>query len=342
MKRSCIILMMMVLALGFLVTTVTAEKAATLEEIMKPNGVSIGEDRLFITEGVSIYVYSLEDFKLIKKFGKSGEGPQEFKLMPMGPPLVIAPRNGKLYVSSIGKVSEYTLDGEFIKETKVTPFQTFTPFGDQYMYTGFTSNEKKENLLAINLADGKFQKIKELMVTQQKVGPSVQFELPFTPFDYAAYKDRIYILEDKGEFAISVFDKTGKRLHRIKKEFQPLKVSDKVKKMHKTAFEKDPGVKAFWQIMKDRVHFKDVFPPARSMSVLDGRIYLLTFKKKKGKSQCLILDLKGKQVGEVYVTCADNLGLDFYSKFAWYKGHFYALLENDDDDVWELHRTPLK
>ena len=51
-------------------TFVHAKKIATLEELIKPDIMFIGDDRMYITEGASIYIYSLKDYKLIKKFGK--------------------------------------------------------------------------------------------------------------------------------------------------------------------------------------------------------------------------------------------------------------------------------
>jgi len=54
-----------------------AKKVATLPELNNPFGLYIDVDRIFITEGVTTYIYSSKDYSLIKKFGKEGEGPGE-------------------------------------------------------------------------------------------------------------------------------------------------------------------------------------------------------------------------------------------------------------------------
>ena len=58
-------------------TTVTP-----LPDINKPGFVYLDKKQMYVTEDTSIYIYSLNDLKLIKKFGKRGEGPQEFKTYP--------------------------------------------------------------------------------------------------------------------------------------------------------------------------------------------------------------------------------------------------------------------
>ena len=55
-----------------------AEKVATLQEINKPWTFFVDQDRFYISETVSVYIYSLKDFKLIKKFGRRGEAAGEF------------------------------------------------------------------------------------------------------------------------------------------------------------------------------------------------------------------------------------------------------------------------
>ncbi len=340
-KNFILIFSAVLLCLIFTVSTVWAEKAATLEEVLRPMGVTAGSGRLYITEGATIYIYSLKDYHLIKKFGKEGEGPKEFKTVAMGPPLLAVPGKDKLYVSSQAKVSEFTLDGEFIKETRVTPFQAYLSFGDQFLYTGFGQNKKKEAVIAINLAGSDFKKIKELYVTGQKIGMNVEFNFPSISFDFIPYKDRIYLVAGEEGFVIDVFDKTGKKLYRIEKEHKPMKIGDDYRKKTEDALAKDVGLKAFGPFLKDRVHIRDYFPPIRTIRVTDERIYVLTYKRKAGKSQCLVLDLKGNQKKEVYLDCPENLGADYYNKFDVDRRTFYALIEDVDEESWELHKTAL-
>ena len=89
-----------------------AEIIATLDEVMKPTAIEIDDQNLYVVEGTSVYIYSLKDFKLVKKFGKKGEGPKEFKMMITR----IITQKDDLLINSFGKISFYSKNGKFIKE----------------------------------------------------------------------------------------------------------------------------------------------------------------------------------------------------------------------------------
>ncbi len=72
--KKIIIILLLILAVSF----AFAGKVKTLPELSNPDGIYTSENRLAITEGTTVYLYSLPDLKHIKTFGKKGEGPQEF------------------------------------------------------------------------------------------------------------------------------------------------------------------------------------------------------------------------------------------------------------------------
>ncbi len=43
------------------------KKTVTLPEIREPERMVLANNRLFITEGTSIYIYSIKDYKLVNK-----------------------------------------------------------------------------------------------------------------------------------------------------------------------------------------------------------------------------------------------------------------------------------
>ena len=93
---------------------VTGEVVTSFPDLLKPTGLVIDEDNLYITEDITVYIFSMKDFKLIKKFGKKGEGPREFNRFA-----AITPLKDKLLINSMSKISYYTKDGEYINEIKV-------------------------------------------------------------------------------------------------------------------------------------------------------------------------------------------------------------------------------
>jgi hypothetical protein len=336
MKKNCVCVVMILLLLGIFIQ---AKKIAALSELMKPDMIVLDYGRLFITEGVSIYIYSLKEFQLIKKFGREGEGPREFKISPMGPPMYVVPGNDRLYVTSDAKVSVFTKDGEFIKETKVMPFQMYLPFKDKYIGTGSTANDKDQTVLSVNLHNEKFEKLKELYVSDFQVGPSLMWNFPISPLVFRPYKDNVYLVAGKEGFVIDVFDEKGTKLKRIKKDYKPIKIPQEYKDKTLDWFKTNPNFKQYWEYFKTRITFKAYYPPIQDMFVEDERFYVLTYKKQKGNTECIIMDLKGKEKKRVFVHVPDMVGMDYYPKYDIYNRAFYTLLENEDEEVWELYRS---
>ena len=82
--RSILILVFLIL----LITPVLFAEEVTLLEIFNPSSIKVDDQNIYIAQGENIFIYSAKDFKLIKKFGRLGEGPQEFK-KPIAPWLPI-------------------------------------------------------------------------------------------------------------------------------------------------------------------------------------------------------------------------------------------------------------
>ena len=336
MKKNYVCVFMVLLLLG---PFIRAEKIAPLSGLMKPDMMVLEYDRIFITEGASIYIYSLKEFQLIKKFGKEGEGPREFKISPMGPPMLVVPANDKLFVTSQAKVSVFTKDGEFIKETKVMPFQLYWPVKNKFIGTGNTADDKGQTVLSVNLHNEKFEKLKELYVSDFQMGPSFIWDFPVNNFVFRPYKDKIYLVAGKEGFVIDVFDEMGARLRRIKKDYKTIKVPRDYKDKTLDWFKTNPNFRQLWEYFKNRITFKSNYPPIQDMFVEDERIYVITFKKQKGDTECIIMDLQGNEKKRVFIPLPELVGMDYYAKYDIYNRAFYTLVENEDEEVWELHRS---
>lgn len=341
-ERRCKMSKNHVLIFLFLILTVIpvqAKKLATLTDIMKPDMIAIGNERIYVSEGPSIFVYLLNDFKPVKKFGKPGEGPQEFRISPFGIPMIIFPLDDRLYVSSDAKLSVFTKDGEFIKESRIYPFSIFIPFGKKYIGSGTTNDDNKQMVLAINLYNEQFEKIKELYVSDMAVGPSAGFNFPQASFVYIPYKDKTYIVSGKEGFAIDAFDANGTKLSRIKKNYKEINVPEEYKNKTLDWFKTNPYYKQYWDYFKARITFKNQFPAIRYMLIADDRIYVLTYEKEKENTLCIILDLQGKELERVFLPFPENIGLDFSRRFDIHNRTLYTFLENDENEAWELHAT---
>lgn len=332
-----------ILLLVVLVSSILqAKKIAELSEISKPDMMAINNERLYITEKASIFIYSMKDFKLAKQFGKEGEGPKEFKISPFGTPLIINTLDKRLFVSSMGRISIFTQDGEFIEEFRVLPYQIYYPLENGYIYSANAANERNQLVITINLCDAKFEKIKELYKSDISVGPGASYNFPFNSLDFSAYKGKIYGVVGKEGFAIDVFNNSGNKLYRIKKNYPLLQLSEEYKSKTEEWFKKDPNWKNFYDVIKKQISFKLTYPPIRSMRVTDDRIYVLTYKRKNDDTECIILDLKGNELKSTFVPFPEVFGMDMVPKYTIYKKGFYTLRENEEKENWELHLVGIK
>lgn len=342
--RVVIGVVVIIMFMGFMapVGTLNAAKLTTLKEITRPDLMALGNDRLYISEKTTIYIYSMKDFKLIKAFGKAGEGPQEFSVVPFGAPMIYTPYENKIYVSHNARVSIFTKDGDYIEEFRVPPFSVFVPFLKNYVANGTSANEKNEQLLAVNLYDSKINKLKELYLSDMKVGPSGSFNFPFTSFVYVPYKDKVYVVIGKEGFCIDVFDNQGKKLYRIKKPYNELKLPEEYKTNTLNWFKTAPNYKQYFDFFKERISFKEKYPAIQYIAVKDDRIYVVTYAKKNENTECIILDLKGKELKRIFVPLPIYYGIEFYTRNDFDNKTFYYIMENEEDESWELHSIDLK
>jgi hypothetical protein len=308
-----------------------------MQDVVRPTMMTIDQDKLFIVDGYSILVYSMKDFKLLNKFGNSGEGPQEFLVnYRNGPGMMVFPTSKYLLVNTDNKLFHFTRGGEYIKEQRTPTFTVFMPLSSGYTANGFGADEQGKNrVLTVNLHDSELNKTKELYMSNRAVSTSVWVDLPKNPFYFVNYKDRVYVMAVRHGFCIIVFDKNGKELYRIKKDEPKLKVTDEFKKRALYWGKNESHFKEFFD--QSRFTFKKYFPATQEIMVSDDRIYAFTFKKKGDLTECVVMDLKGKELKRVYLPMPYKtpIGFTLPSTFAGHK--FYRLLDNQDEETWELH-----
>ena len=338
-KYSILILVLMAF------TLLQAEKLAVLEGLIRPGSIQVNGDRLYIVENPAppLLIYSMKDYKLIKKFGKPGEGPRELKANAFGPPMVVNASSEYLLVNSTAKLTYFIRDGVYIKEKKVPSMQLYLEFGDGYINsTGVVIG--KDIFLAVVLADKDFKKGKQLYLSDITVGLNATFNYPNTPFAYSfpRYKDRLYVSSGKMDFVIDVFDTRGTKLYTIKKDYKNVKVTAEYEAKVKKDMKSDPNFGKFWEYMKKKLSFKSHFPALKTLWADNGRLYAVTHKKKNGKSECIVMDLKGKEIKRVYLPIEDQSILSSIMYYTFNNNYFYQLVEDEEEEQWELHRIKIE
>jgi hypothetical protein len=326
----------------------TANSIAATEivplDLFKPFRIRCDGEKIFIGQEAVIYVYSAKDYKLLTKFGKPGEGPQEFKLLPEYSPDFDVHAD-VLVAFSIGKVSLFTKEGKFIDEKKIIgggAFQFYRKMGDQFVGDKFVRD--KENLLykAVFIFDANLKEIKELHRNKH----TFQFSKQFNPIIRGVYIPNFYIYDNKifigGEIdsgTIHVFDTTGKALYTIQPELDKVNFTEADKKGHIDSY---ALYRDEYERVKNQFKYPDYFPLWQNFIVADKRIYVQTFKRNKEDTQneVVIFTLKGELIKRVW------LPFDEYFDFTpcpyiIHNKKLYQCVDNEDEDRWELHITEI-
>jgi len=327
----------------------------SLPEVMKPYNIKIADNDLYVMEDYTISVYSLKDLKLIRKFGKKGEGPGEVQVFPgYSNKLDVYPDS--ILVETALKLIYFSKQGTLIKEIKKKSplyFKTL-PVGKNFVIGKlFLDTEKKITYICVCLFDANMNELKELYRqehTQQGTAIPVKLNMTLDFPQFEVVDDRIFIEESPEGFIIDVFDSKGSKLYRIEKKFEKIKISDERKDKMFKRFIEDPLIKAQggWEQVKNlaRLIYPDTFPAIKSIAVSGNKLYVQTYKWKDNKEEYVVMDLKGKVLKEVYIPRFENVTMNdeiFGTRLhTIHNDKLYYLMENEDEEEWELHMEEIK
>lgn len=330
MKKIILLLFVLLLAL-----MLYPANKILLSEIMKPGTISVDDNQLYVTEDASIFIYSLKDFSLQKKFGKQGQGPQEFALHPRVP-VTLDVTTKDIIINSLGKVSYFTKKGEFLREIKpMANFYGFQPIGKEFLALG-QSYEVKALFNTVNLFDADLKKIKELYRADSGMkGPGKGIQVLQKPFLFQAYKNRILLPGNQDNF-IDIYDTEMKKLFTIKVKQQNLKVTQKFKDQVIHFLKTSARTKDIYEALLKPVTFPVYYPDIQAFFVVDDRIYVMTWKKKQQKNQFYIYDMKGTFIKEYWIPLAYQNELELYP-ITLKNGKLYQLIEDPESEEWILH-----
>lgn len=317
----------LLILLPLISTPVFSKKITELPDVLKPSDIRILGNRMYVVDDYSILLYSLPDFKLVKKFLKKGNGPGEAPLYIF---LTVLP--DKLVINTFGKFLLFSLSGEYIGEMKVD-YQTdrFCPVGNNYVGARIILDPKhKRHVQYIKLYDKNIKEIRDIYkgsigsytVFFSGESKKQDFEVIKDSLEHFVYEDRIYIADTTKGFFFAVFDSDGNQLYEINNPYEKHKVTDEYKEKVTKELEQSPGAEYFNFV------FRDFFPAFKSVLFADDRIYLTTHPYANDRCEIIVMDLKGKILKKSTVPDTHLFTVD--------KGKFYYLEENIDEDIWEL------
>jgi hypothetical protein len=315
-----------------------AAKVAVLPELMKPGAMAVDDTRLYVTQEASVFIYSLKDFQLVKKFGRAGQGPQEFHILPQLP-LNIDVRTDRLIVNSFGKISYFTKQGEFIKEIKTKGIVALLqPSGDNFLGMSVVVQDRVI-YNTINLYDSELNKLKEVYRAKNNFQPGRGFKVLVKTLAYQVYKDKI-LLPGKDDATIDVFDKEMKKLFSIHLDQEKIKVDQEFKDTVMNRIKTDPIARKNFEAAKP-ITFPDYFPAISYFFVNGDTIYVMTWKIENNVNEFFTYDMNGKFKKHLMIPIQYETQLQPYP-ITINKGKLYQIVENEDEEVWEFHMSKIE
>lgn len=333
-----------------LVSYVFPGSRGNLPVVLKPEMIKVSADELYVVEGASILVYSLQDLSLKRKIGRQGEGPGELKVTANWyNNVTVFPE--RILIDGLDKIVFFTKEGKLlIEKKKPMVISQVVPVGKNFAGVNWTYIEDKVQYQCLYLCDENLRKIKEL-VRQVSPVQSVSRETEMIPdaLNFAVWQDKIFVEKSREGFVIDVFNNRGERLYQVKKMHTKIPINEAHKEAAIEKFKKDPfvrqiGFEDFKRFTK--LVWPDFLPAIRDIAVLNNKIYVRTYKKQAGKEEWLILDLKGNKLNTLYLPVVDNaplmahmLGVKYHSI---YDNKLYYIKEKEDTEEWQLHITEIK
>lgn len=341
MKKSyCIVLLTL-----FLFSFAFPNKSGTLTEIVKPDFFTLSDNGVFILERGTIYKYSVKDLSLTGKFCRQGEGPGEIKISDYySSSIIVLPDS--IFVDSFDKILYFSDGGKLIKERKkrVGSATQILPVGKNFAAKKLDRSNSKKEIFVLNVYDSEMKIIKELYRQESPVQRLSTVMVPDSLY-FCVVDNKIFVEESTKGFFIEVFNERGDKLYQIEKKYEKVAVTDRDREEIIGLYKADPIVKKIgFEFLKGRIKFiyPDFHPVIQGITGFDNKLYVRTYTTRDNKEKYVVMDLKGKVLGKVYMPAMEKAsvmarinGID-KRLCSIYNNKFYYLKENMEEE-WELH-----
>lgn len=330
MKKTILIFCLLILA-----APVISSEVVPMPELQNPNTIMVDDDRLYIADGISVYIYSLKDFSRLRKFGREGEGAQEFKEKIY----TFGVYGNYITINSVGKLSFFTRAGEFVKARKTPPqHNRFKPLGEKFTGAGILV-DKNTIYNTINIYDADFNKEKEIARVELEVQPGKGTKVFHGTLSVDVNNNRIFSAGTK-YLVIHIYDEKGEKLRTISREYNRRKVTEEDKNRLINHLQTNQDTREYYEMLKP-VKFAAYYPALKEIIAADNKIYALTWKRVNNETECFIFSFNGDLLKTTFLPIKNKDAVDF-SPLTIKKSKLYQLAANENNKKWALHIADIK
>ena len=248
-----------------------------------------------------------------------------------------------LVVASVGKISRWTKDGQYISEYTYNPQNALNPQmlkNGNFLGLGVSQEDDKKLYRQVFLCDGKMNRIKEVYKAEHVFqGPGKGLKAMGKVFSYNSSQDQIYLPgAEENEVNAYSLDMTPKFTVSVPKDNRA--VDQEFKDRFMDELNADPNLKGQMEFLKPII-FPDKYPSISFFAADEDVLYVFTWNFGKDSLEYYSFATKdGKALGQNKVPIRFQGSLSPYP-VTFNKGIVYQLVENEDEE-WELVSASLK
>ncbi|MDD8027447.1 MAG: 6-bladed beta-propeller [Acidobacteriota bacterium] len=270
-------------------------------------------------EGDFVFLFD-DQGRFLKSFGRKGQGPGEIQ----NPHYLTLDDRDHVLVWDVGHIIRFDKDGGFMAaSTLVNPGRVLRGPGGSLLLQDTSMNPEGEKMLYSST-------IKRLDAGNRELGALDSYKVLIKPdeinpiepsFGAAASRERIFVANESRGYEIRVFDRDGALVRIIRKEYQPVPVSEAYR---------EKILKQFGERFRGRLRFPANHAPFQSLTADEnGRLLVATYEPgdKPGEYLYDIFDEDGVFVGR------KSLNAWIWEGALWIRmkaDKLYALQEKDN------------
>ena len=352
------IIMFVLVWLMAAVPLVLADGPRALKDLTRPDMFQVDQDELYVIQGTTIFVYSLKDFSLLRKFGQEGFGKGELFRAEEWPSRIRVYKD-YLLVETRDKLVFFSRDGVPFKDTrKPRESAYFLPVGDHFAGKIYLYDQKSNiQYMRIIICDADLHEIKEIYRQkwfQQYTTKGFQIQWFSDYLNFEVCDDTIFIEKSPMGLSVEAFDGNGNSLYKIDKEYEKVPVTPEDKEAAMNDLRNDEKGRLMIRRMGSwekvltvmDVLYPDFKPAIRDIEISNNTIYLRTFRQRDNKDEFIIMDLKGNILRTVYLPLGNQPGIEDkivgIKYFTFANDRLYYIKQNPQTKVWGLFIEEMK
>ena len=289
-------------------------------------GFEVGsEGEIFILrayKGEGDFIFKFDSSgKFVKSFGPQGEGPGEFR----NPRHIALDREDNIVIIDFGRaiLLKYDKDGVFVNDYKTTRGEvkvTSGPRANLLVLGASFDPENGKQIFSLKLLNPELELLQPIDNYSFEWPPREKFRATEPLFCWSASRDYIYVAKEDRGYEIWVYDFNGKLIHKIRKEYRKIPISENYKKKI---------LKQFPDNLRNRLYFPEIHSPFQSLvSGDDGTLLVSTFEERNGPGEFMfdIFNEDGVFIGR------KSLNIWIWEGHLWARiraNKFYCLRENE-------------